>query len=54
MLRQSLRSIFGDAERVLTELGILPTARAEELTVEQFCVLARHLQKGRPPASSSV
>lgn len=54
MLRQSLRSIFGDAERVLTELGILPTARAEELTVEQFCILARHLQKGRSAPSSPV
>jgi 16S rRNA (adenine1518-N6/adenine1519-N6)-dimethyltransferase len=52
MLRQSLRSLFGDAERVLTELGILPTARAEELTVEQFCVLARYLQKGRPAVPS--
>jgi 16S rRNA (adenine1518-N6/adenine1519-N6)-dimethyltransferase len=48
MLRQSLRSVFGDAEQVLTELGILPTARAEELTVEQFCLLARRLRAGRP------
>jgi 16S rRNA (adenine1518-N6/adenine1519-N6)-dimethyltransferase len=47
MLRQSLRSLLGDAERVLTELGIVPTARAEELTVEQFCVLARYLEKGQ-------
>ena len=48
MLRQSLRSVFGDAEQVLTELGIPPTARAEELTVEQFCLLARRLHAGRP------
>lgn len=44
MLRQSLRGVFGDAEQVLTILGIAPTARAEELTVEQFCMLARALE----------
>ena len=44
MLRQSLRAVFGDAEQVLTTLGIAPTARAEELTVEQFCMLARALE----------
>lgn len=44
MLRQSLRGLFGDAEHVLTMLGIKPTARAEELTVEQFCMLARALE----------
>jgi 16S rRNA (adenine1518-N6/adenine1519-N6)-dimethyltransferase len=47
MLRQSLRSVFPDAEAVLTALGIAPTARAEELSVEQFCQLARYLEKGR-------
>ncbi|HVJ42773.1 MAG TPA: 16S rRNA (adenine(1518)-N(6)/adenine(1519)-N(6))-dimethyltransferase RsmA [Dongiaceae bacterium] len=44
MLRQSLRSVFGEAEQVLTKIGIAPTARAEELTVEQFCLLARALE----------
>lgn len=48
MLRQSLRSLFGDAETVLNMLGIPPTARAEELSVEQFCQLARYLEQGRP------
>jgi 16S rRNA (adenine1518-N6/adenine1519-N6)-dimethyltransferase len=48
MLRQSLRSLFGDAEAVLNSLGIPPTARAEELSVEQFCQLARYLERGRP------
>ena len=46
MLRQSLRSIFAEAETVLTELSIQPTARAEELSVEQFCALARRLERG--------
>jgi 16S rRNA (adenine1518-N6/adenine1519-N6)-dimethyltransferase len=41
MLRQSLKSIFPDAETVLREAGIDPTARAEELTIEQFAALAR-------------
>ncbi len=48
MLRQSLRSVFADAEGVLTALGIAPTARAEELSVEQFCLLARYLETKRP------
>jgi 16S rRNA (adenine1518-N6/adenine1519-N6)-dimethyltransferase len=46
MLRQSLRSLFGDAEAVLNALGLTPTARAEELTIEQFCLLARALDDG--------
>jgi 16S rRNA (adenine1518-N6/adenine1519-N6)-dimethyltransferase len=46
MLRQSLRSLFGEAEAVLTELSIPPTARAEELSIEQFCALARRLERG--------
>jgi 16S rRNA (adenine1518-N6/adenine1519-N6)-dimethyltransferase len=47
MLRQSLRSLFGDAEAVLTALDIPPTARAEELGIEQFCALARSLEERR-------
>ncbi len=47
MLRQSLRNLFGDAEAALTALDIPPTARAEELSIEQFCALARFLEKGR-------
>jgi len=41
MLRQSLKSIFPDADSVLREAAIDPTARAEELTIEQFAALAR-------------
>lgn len=40
MLRTSLRQIFANPEAHLTELGIEPTRRAEELTVEDFCRLA--------------
>lgn len=42
MLRSSLKSL-GPAEDLLTQAAILPTARAEELNVEQFCALARQL-----------
>lgn len=41
MLRQSLRQVSPSAEEVLVEVGIAPTARGEELSIEQFCALAR-------------
>jgi len=47
MLRQSLRSLGGDAEALLAAAEITPTARAEELTVAQFAALARALEKQR-------
>jgi 16S rRNA (adenine1518-N6/adenine1519-N6)-dimethyltransferase len=40
MLRSSLKSL-GDTAGLLETAGIDPTARAEQLTVEQFCALAR-------------
>jgi 16S rRNA (adenine1518-N6/adenine1519-N6)-dimethyltransferase len=44
MLRASLRQLTRDSERLLKEAGLDPTARAESLTVEEFCALARTLQ----------
>lgn len=41
MLRSSLRSLDPNAESRLERLGIRPTARAEEIGLEQFCALAR-------------
>lgn len=41
MLRQSLKAIWPDPEPHLRACDIAPTARAEELTVEDFCALAR-------------
>jgi 16S rRNA (adenine1518-N6/adenine1519-N6)-dimethyltransferase len=41
MLRQSLRALGPDPEPRLAMSGVPPTARAEELGVEQFCALAR-------------
>ena len=41
MLRQSLKPLGLDAEALLAAAGVPPTARAEELSVEEFCALAR-------------
>lgn len=41
MLRSSLKGIAPDIETCLTEAGIPPTARAEEISLERFCALAR-------------
>jgi 16S rRNA (adenine1518-N6/adenine1519-N6)-dimethyltransferase len=43
MLRASLRGLDPQIEARLTRLGIAPTARAEEIGLEQFCALARDL-----------
>lgn len=40
MLRSSLKPL-GNVEALLEAAAVVPTARAEELTVEQFCALAR-------------
>ncbi len=41
MLRSSLKALHPDIEAMLTSCDIPPTARAEEITLEQFCALAR-------------
>ena len=43
MLRSSLKSLTPDVERILTDLKLDPTARAESLTIEEFCLLANHI-----------
>ena len=45
MLRSSLKAVSADIERHLIEVGIAPTARAEEISLEEFCALARSLAK---------
>ncbi|WP_411957465.1 16S rRNA (adenine(1518)-N(6)/adenine(1519)-N(6))-dimethyltransferase RsmA [Paracoccus homiensis] len=47
MLRASLRGLHPDIETLLQDAGIAPTARAEEIDLEHFCALARHLQHAR-------
>ena len=46
MLRASLRSIAPDIEAKLLAAGIAPTKRAEELSLEDFCRLARVVAAG--------
>ena|SRR5579883_2218864 len=50
MLRASLRSLGIDAERLLDATGLSPTSRAEELSVAEFCALARALAQLRAAA----
>ncbi len=46
MLRASLKSLGRDPASMIEAAGVLPTQRAEELTVEQFCALARAYVQG--------
>ncbi|GHA40374.1 ribosomal RNA small subunit methyltransferase A [Amylibacter ulvae] len=43
MLRASLKSIHPNIEDILLASGVKPTERAEQLTIEQFCTIARNL-----------
>ena len=45
MLRSSLKSASSDIENVLRDAGLEPTARAEEISLEGFCALARRLSR---------
>ncbi len=40
MLRASLKSLGGPTEEILNSVDIIPTKRAEELSVEEFCKLS--------------
>lgn len=55
MLRSSLKGLGPDIGAKLTEAGIAPTARAEEIGLEGFCRLARLIAEGAggnaPPAT---
>jgi len=44
MLRAALKGVHPQIEEVLTSVGIKPTARAEEISVEAFCALSRALE----------
>ena len=43
MLRSSLKTLGTAPEPLLCAAGIAPTARAEELSVAQFCAMAQEL-----------
>jgi 16S rRNA (adenine1518-N6/adenine1519-N6)-dimethyltransferase len=47
MLRASLRPLGGDVEALLTAAGIAPTDRAEQVSLEAFCRLARQVAARR-------
>jgi 16S rRNA (adenine1518-N6/adenine1519-N6)-dimethyltransferase len=47
MLRASLKTLGVPLEPLFAQTGIAPTARAEELSVEDFCALARALEDFR-------
>jgi 16S rRNA (adenine1518-N6/adenine1519-N6)-dimethyltransferase len=51
MLRQSLRALGLDTEALFAAAGVPATARAEQLSIEQFCALAR---AGRTLSSRSA
>jgi 16S rRNA (adenine1518-N6/adenine1519-N6)-dimethyltransferase len=44
MLRTSLKSLGVPMEQLLERAGVSPTARAEELTIAEFCALARGIE----------
>ncbi len=45
MLRQSLKSLGGDPAGLLAAAGVADTSRAEELSLDEFCALARALSE---------
>ncbi len=45
MLRSSLKALGPEMGAVLESVGIAPTARAEEISLERFCALARAFVK---------
>ena len=46
MLRTSLKRLGVPVEPLLERAGVAPTARAEELTIADFCALARAVGGG--------
>ena len=47
MLRAALKGTFADPKAALTGVGIAPEARAETVSIEGFCALARELARER-------
>ncbi len=53
MLRQSLRALGADTPELIAAAGLDPTARAEEIAVEQFVLLAQALKAQRAGQESN-
>lgn len=49
MLRASLKGVTPDIEAHLIAAGIKPTERAEQVSIEAFCALAREVAKNKAP-----
>jgi 16S rRNA (adenine1518-N6/adenine1519-N6)-dimethyltransferase len=43
MVKSGLKSVFENPEEILKEVGIRPDLRPENLTIEEFCQLARRI-----------
>ncbi len=43
MLRSSLKKITPDIETILKDIDVDPSLRAEDLTIEKFCLIANKL-----------
>ena len=43
MLRSSLKKLTPDIYAILKDINIDPSLRAEDLTIEQFCLIAKKL-----------
>lgn len=54
MLRASLKSLGISVETLLARSGARPTARAEELSVHEFCALARALEENATGGGSTA
>ena len=46
MLRSALKAMGPDIEDRLVAAGIKPTERAEQVSLEAFCALAREIKRG--------
>ena len=44
MLRSSLKKITPDIETILKDINIDPSLRAEDLTIEQFCLISNKVK----------
>ena len=44
MLRSSLKKLSPNIEKILTDLNIDPAARAENLSIEEYCLITNNLE----------
>jgi 16S rRNA (adenine1518-N6/adenine1519-N6)-dimethyltransferase len=44
MLRSSLKKLSPNIEKILTDSNIDPATRAENLSIEEYCLITNHLE----------